>query len=66
VGGVAQLLTWLVDRAARDTAELTALQRAASEWLASRGMRRERRTQVQRALALAGPVLTRTIEARGV
>jgi hypothetical protein len=27
-------------------------------------MRRERRTQVQRALALAGPVLTRTIEAR--
>jgi uncharacterized phage protein gp47/JayE len=37
VGGVAQLLTWLVDRAARDTAELTALQRAASEWLASRG-----------------------------
>jgi hypothetical protein len=30
------------------------------------GMRRERRTQVQRALALAGPVLTRTIEARGV
>ncbi|AXA97315.1 hypothetical protein [Microbacterium sp. PM5] len=64
--GVAQLLTWLVDRAARDTAELTALQRAASEWLASQeGMRRERRTQVQRALALAGPVLTRTIEAAG-
>lgn len=64
--GVAQLLTWLVDRAARDTAELTALQRAASEWLAAQeGMRRERRTQVQRALALAGPVLTRTIEAAG-
>jgi len=64
--GVAQLLTGLVDRAASDTAELTALQRAASEWLASQeGMRRERRTQVQRALALAGPVLTRTIETRG-
>ncbi|EPD86748.1 MAG: hypothetical protein BGN98_10570 [Microbacterium sp. 69-7] len=64
--GVAQLLTWLVDRAARDTAELAALQRAASEWLASQeGIRRERRTQVQRALALAGPVLTRTIEASG-
>lgn len=64
--GVAQLLTWLVDRAARDTAEFTALQRAASEWLAAQeGMRRERRTQVQRALALAGPVLTRTIETSG-
>ncbi|AUG30442.1 hypothetical protein JVX92_05600 [Microbacterium hominis] len=64
--GVAQLLTWLVDRAASDTAELTALQRAASEWLAAQeGTRRERRTQVQRALALAGPVLTRTIETRG-
>lgn len=64
--GVAQLLTGLVDRAASDTAELTALQRAASEWLASQeGMRRERRTQIQRALALAGPVLTRTIETRG-
>lgn len=63
---VAQLLTWLVDRAARDTAQLTELQRAASEWLASQeGMRRERRTQVQRALAIAGPVLTRTIEAAG-
>ena len=64
--GTAQLLTWLVDRAASDTAELTALQRAASEWLAAQeGMRRERRTQVQRALALAGPVLTRTIETSG-
>lgn len=63
---VAQLMTWLVDRAARDTAQLTELQRAASEWLASQeGMRRERRTQVQRALAIAGPVLTRTIETQG-
>lgn len=64
--GVAQLLTWLVDRAAADTAELTALQRAASEWLAAQeGIRRERRTLVRRALALAGPVLTRTIETGG-
>ncbi|WP_454112188.1 hypothetical protein [Microbacterium aurum] len=63
---IAQLLTWLVDRAASDTAALTELQRAASEWLATQeGTRRERRTQVQRALALAGPVLTRTIEQQG-
>lgn len=63
---IAQLLTWLIDRAASDTAALTELQRAASEWLATQeGTRRERRTQVQRALALAGPVLTRTIEQQG-
>lgn len=64
--GVAQLLTWLVERAARDTAHLTELERAASEWLASQeGMRRERRTHVRRALAVAGPVLVRTIESDG-
>lgn len=64
--GIAQLLTWLMDRAARDTAELTELQRAASEWLASQeGMRRERRTQIQRALAVAGPVLAHTISVSG-
>lgn len=64
--GVAQLLTRLVERAARDTAQLTDLERAASEWLASQeGMRRERRTHVQRALAVAGPVLVRTIETDG-
>lgn len=64
--GVAQLLTWLVDRAARDTAQLTGLQRAASEWLASQeGRRRERRTQIQRALAVAGPVLAHTISVGG-
>lgn len=65
--GAAQLLTWLMDRAARDTAELTGLQRAASEWLATQdGRRRERRVQVQRALAVAGPVLIRTIESGGM
>ena len=64
--GVAQLLTWLVDRAARDTAQLTRLQREASAWLASQeGMRRERRVQVQRALAVAGPVLAHTIAIGG-
>lgn len=63
---VAQLLTWLVDRAARDTARLTELQRTASEWLASQeGMRRERRTLIQRALAVAGPVLAHTISVGG-
>lgn len=64
--GVAQLLTSLVDRAARDTAQLTELERAASEWLASQeGTRRERRTQIQRALAVAGPVLAHTIAVGG-
>lgn len=64
--GVAQLLTWLVDRAGRDTARLTDLQRDASQWLASQeGARRERRTQVQRALAVAGPVLAHTIAVGG-
>lgn len=64
--GMAQLLTWLVDRAAHDTAQLTELERAASEWLASQeGMRFERRTQIQRALAVAGPVLAHTIAMNG-
>ncbi|RLK47777.1 hypothetical protein [Microbacterium telephonicum] len=64
--GIAHLVTGLVGRAARDTAELTQLQRAASEWLASQeGGRRERRAQVQRALAIAGPVLARVVEADG-
>lgn len=64
--GVAQLLTWLVDRAARDTAQLLRLQREASEWLAAGdGVRRERRTQIQRALAVAGPVLAHTVALGG-
>ncbi len=65
--GIAQLVTGLMARAARDTAELTELQRSSSEWLASQsGRRRERRVTVQRAIALAGPVLTRVIETGGV
>lgn len=64
--GIAQLVTGLMARAARDTAELTELQRSSSEWLASQaGRRRERRVTVQRAIALAGPVLTRVIETGG-
>jgi hypothetical protein len=65
VGG-AQLLSWLTERAARDTAEFTDLQRASSEWLASQdGARRVRRAQVRRALAVAGPVLARTVATGG-
>lgn len=62
----AQLLTALVDRAAVDTAELTGIQRRSFEWLASQdGRRRERRVRVQQALAVAGPILIRTIETDG-
>jgi hypothetical protein len=65
VGG-AQIIVLLIDRAAVETAQLTALQREASEWLATQeGRRRERRVRVQRALAVAGPVLSRTIKADG-
>ena len=53
-----QLMLRSMDRAARDTAQLAQLQRAASAWQASQsGRQRERRIQVQRALAVAGPVL---------
>ncbi|WP_405373162.1 hypothetical protein [Microbacterium sp. Ld14] len=62
----AQLLSALVDRAGVDQAELAAIQRRSSEWLATQeGRRRERRVRVQHALEVAGPVLTRTIEKEG-
>lgn len=62
----AQLLVFSMDRAARDTGRLAQLQRAASAWQASQAMRqRERRVQVQEALAVAGPVLTRTVATGG-
>ncbi|TDN87858.1 hypothetical protein [Microbacterium sp. BK668] len=65
--GVAQLLLISMDRAARDTARLAQLQRAASAWQASQtGRQRERRVQVQRALAVAGPILTRTVATTGL
>jgi hypothetical protein len=63
----AQLLVFSMDRAARDTSRLTRLQRAATGWQTSQVVRqRERRVQVQKALAVAGPVLTRTVAHNGV
>ncbi|MFC8681060.1 hypothetical protein ACFT30_06015 [Microbacterium ureisolvens] len=63
----AQLLVLSMDRAARDTSRLTRLQRAATGWQTAQVVRqRERRVQVQRALAVAGPVLTRTVAHAGV
>lgn len=63
----AQLLVYSLDRATRDTLRLSQLQRAASAWRAAQlGRQRERRIQVKRALAVAGPILTRTIETGAV
>lgn len=62
-----QLMLLSIDRAASDTAQLAQLERAASAWQASQsGRQRERRIQVQRALAVAGPVLTRTVASGGM
>ncbi len=64
--GVAHLLQWSTDKAARDTATLAELESAASAWQAAQeGRDRERRIQVQRALSIAGPVLTRVIVHEG-
>ncbi|KAA9111256.1 hypothetical protein [Microbacterium rhizomatis] len=61
-----QVMIVLLDRAALDAAHLATLQRAASAWQASQTVRqRERRLQVQRALVVAGPVLTRTVASGG-
>ncbi|GAA3205343.1 hypothetical protein [Microbacterium terregens] len=61
-----QLMLRSMDRAARDTAQLAQLQRAASAWQASQsGRQRERRIQIQRALTVAGPILTRTVTSGG-
>ena len=63
---VAQLLVLFWDRAVRDTERLADVQRAVSAWHATQLVRqRERRVRAQRALAVAGPVLSRTIAARG-
>ncbi|WP_249353821.1 hypothetical protein [Microbacterium sp. 2FI] len=63
---VAQLLLMSIDRAAADTARLAQLQRAASAWQTSQVVRqRERRVQIQQALAVAGPVLSRTVATGG-
>ncbi len=64
---VANLVRYSLDRAARDTAQLAQLQRAASAWQASQLVRqRERRVQVQQALAVAGPVLARVVATGGL
>ncbi|WP_193596471.1 hypothetical protein [Microbacterium sp. YJN-G] len=63
---VAQLLVLFWDRAVRDTERLADIQRAVSAWHATQLVRqRERRVRAQRALAIAGPVLTRTVAAHG-
>lgn len=63
---LAQLLVFLTDRAAADTAKLVQLQRSASAWQAAHAVRqRERRVQIQQALSVAGPVLARTIAQHG-
>ena len=63
---VAQLLISFFDRAVRDTVRLAELQRTATALQADQvGRQRQRRIQVQRALDVAGPVLTRTIETGG-
>ena len=62
----AQLLVASFDRAVSDTARLAELQQAASAWQAVQaGRQRERRVQVQRALAIAGPVLTQVVRSGG-
>ena len=62
----AQFFTFALDRASRDTERLSDLQRKASAVQAAQGgQQRERRIQVQRALAVAGPVLGRTIASGG-
>ncbi|MFD5215974.1 hypothetical protein [Microbacterium sp. NPDC058345] len=63
---VAQLLVLFWDRAVHDTERLADIQRAVSAWHATQLVRqRERRVRAQRALAVAGPVLSRTVAARG-
>jgi len=63
---VAQLLVLFWGRAVRDTERLADVQGAVSAWHATQLVRqRERRVRAQRALAIAGPVLSRTVAARG-
>lgn len=63
---VAQLTLVFLQRAARDTAKLAELQQAASSWQAVHASRaQERRMHVRRALAEAGPILSRTVTLGG-
>lgn len=64
---VAQLLVLFWDRAIADTERLAGIQRAVSAWHATQQVRqRERRLRTQYALAVAGPVLSRTVAAHGM
>ncbi len=64
--GAAQFFVYALARADQDTRRLGELQRNASAVHAAQGgQQRERRLQVQRALAIAGPVLARTIATAG-
>ena len=64
---VAQLLVLFWDRAVHDTEHLADIQQAVSAWHATQLVRqRERRVRVKYALAVAGPVLARTVAARGL
>lgn len=63
---IAQLLVMFWDRAVRDTERLAEIQQAVSAWHATQLVRqRERRLRTQFALAVAGPVLSRVVAARG-
>ena len=63
---VAQLLVLFWDRAVHDTEHLADIQQAVSAWHATQLVRqRERRVRVKYALAVAGPVLTRTVASHG-
>lgn len=63
---VAHLLVMFWDRAVRDTERLAEIQQAVSAWHATQLVRqRERRLRTQFALAVAGPVLSRTVATRG-
>lgn len=64
--GAAQFFVYALARADQDTERLGELQRSASAVQAAQGsQQRERRIQVQRALAVAGPVLAATIATGG-
>lgn len=63
---VARLLVMFWDRAIRDTERLAGIQQAVSAWHATQQVRQqERRLRTQFALAVAGPVLSRTVAVRG-
>lgn len=63
---IAQVLAVFWESAIRDTEKMLEVQRAVSAWHASQDARqRERRVRVQRALGLAGPMLSRVIAAGG-